>query len=408
MSRVAAKAKKALVVAPFAVCLGFAVARALVADAAPPTGSISATCVETIPSGATRPEMTEKFPDEAISGYAANLELVIKHGKGETVFPNGFKVQAGSEALRSLEKQGFAIPDVDGGSGPKMETKVDHDSATTTVTLPILILPPAPGRVSMTLPPLPITVSRANNDIMTICTQPHDVLAEDPVANETDPQVKANPPGRHQREDWPFLRNLSLAVLGGLILGAIAGYFLLRQLRKPKPVKEVPKRVPWVVALEELEALRQSSLLVDGKKPEYFDAVSDCVRKYLGARYGFEGLGFDGLDTTTDEMRALLRRVKPPIKNIEDIGLFLSDCDLVKFARLVPTEDDCLATIDKGDAIVRATMPIATAQATAAKVGAAEPGKPPNATPPPPPATPTPPPPPPAPPPAAPPPTVSP
>ena len=394
MKRARQKAKLALALAPAVVLAGFAVTKALVAEAAPPTGSVNATCVETIPTGATRPEMTETFPDEGISGYAANLELVIKHGKGETVFPNGFKVQSGSDALRVLEKAGFAIPEVDGGSGPKLETKVEHDIATTKVTLPILVLPPQAGRVSMTLPSLPITVARADNEIMTICTAPHDIVAEDPVASETDPQVKPNPPGRHQREDWPFLRHLSLAILGGLILGAILGYFIVRQLRKPKPVKEVEKRVPWLVALEELEQLRKSTLLAEGKKPEYFDAVSDCIRKYLGDRYGFEGLGFDGLDTTTDEMRALLRRVKPPIKNLDDIGLFLSDCDLVKFARLIPTESDCLATIDKGDAIVRATMPITVGQALGAAKAEGAPAETPTEVGPPPPPPPTPPPPP--------------
>jgi hypothetical protein len=46
---------------------------------------------------------------------------------------------------------------------------------------------------------------------------------------------------------------------------------------------------------------------------ELFDRVSDTVRKYLGARYGFEGLGFDGLETTTAEMMTLLKRVRPGV-----------------------------------------------------------------------------------------------
>ena len=56
-----------------------------------------------------------------------------------------------------------------------------------------------------------------------------------------------------------------------------------------------------------LDELRRSSLLTEKRTAEYFDRVSDSVRKYLGARYGF---GFaavhairiheDGLDGGAD------------------------------------------------------------------------------------------------------------
>ena len=36
--------------------------------------------------------------------------------------------------------------------------------------------------------------------------------------------------------------------------------------------------------------------------------MSDAVRKYLGGRYGF-----DGLETTTGEMTSILKRVEPPV-----------------------------------------------------------------------------------------------
>jgi hypothetical protein len=381
-------ARTALAIAPLVAGATFVISQALVvsmapAQPSPPLGQISATCVENIPSGATRPEMTETFPEDGISGYASNLEIELKHGKGETVLPNGFKISPQSDASRALERSGFGIPDSDGGFGPKLDTKIEGDGAITKLTIPILVLPPKAGRVTMKLPSLPITVARADNEIMTLCTSPHEIVAEDPVASENDPQVKQNPPGRPQKEDWNFIRYLLIGILAGLFLGAIIGYFLVKALRKPKPEKVVPKRVPWVVALEELEALKKSTLLAEGKPAEYFDAVSDCLRKYLGQRYGFEGLGFDGLDTTTDEMRALLRRVKPPIKSLPAISEFLSDCDLVKFARLVPTETECVGTLDKAEMIVKSTMPPTTgAGAARANVAPPAPVAPPAAPPP--------------------------
>ncbi len=324
---------------------------------APPTGKINGSCVETIPSGATRPDITETFPDDGFSGYAATLELTVKHGKGETVLPNGFKVQSATEAYRALDRAGFAIPYVDGGSGPTLETKPEGDGAITKVKLPILLLPPNPGRNTLTLPALPISVSRANGAVMTLCTQPHTIVVEDPIANENDPKVKPNPSARHQKEEWKFLEYLLLGILGGLLVGLLLGYLIWKWLRRPKPVVVVPKRVPWLLALEELEELRHSPLLTEGRKAEFYDKVSDCVRKYLGSRYGFDNLGIDGLDTTSDEMRALLKRVRPPIRSLDAISEFLADCDLVKFARMTPSEVECLAAVIKSEAIIRATMP---------------------------------------------------
>ena len=360
--------------------------------AAPPGSKISATCVETIPNGATRPEVTETFPDEGFSGYASSLELTIKHGKGETVLPNGFRVETSSDAFRALDKAGFAIPATDGGSGPSIETHEVGDGSVTKLTIPIVTLPPKPGRVTMTLPSLPVSVARANNEVMTLCTQPHDIVVDEPIANETDPKVKQNPPPRRQKEEWIFLEHLLLGILAGLALGIVAGYFIVKQLRKPKPVYVAPKRKPWAVALEELEGLRGSTLLSEGHKAEFYDKVSDCVRTYLGARYGFDQLGIDGLETTSDEMRALLKRVRPPIKNVEAISEFLADCDLVKFARVAPAEVDCLAAVVKGEGIVRATMPVERPRGQKKR----SPHDPREGTPPPPPAPPATPPPPPA------------
>ena len=37
--------------------------------------------------------------------------------------------------------------------------------------------------------------------------------------------------------------------------------------------------------------------------------------------------------------------------------MFLKDCDLVKFANVTPTEEDCRKALDAGERIVRVSMP---------------------------------------------------
>jgi hypothetical protein len=309
-------------------------------------------CTENVPAGATRPEIIEKFPTKGLSGWASHLEITLKHGKGETVLPDGFRVQTASDAGRALDVAGFVVPDPDGGSPPTIARETADGPGVTKLTIPFVPLPKDPGRNNMTLPPVPIVIARASGELVTVCTKPHLILVEDPTANEPDPKVKPNPPPRPQREDWEAARKVAIGILIGAIATAI-GLWALRWWRKrPRVVKGPPPKLPWVLALEELAAIRRSSLLADGQGDQYYDLVSDSVRKYLGARYGF-----DGLEATTDEMHGFLIRVRPPISRMVEIMRFLEECDLVKFARVVPTDQDCTDALDRGETIVHMTMP---------------------------------------------------
>jgi hypothetical protein len=174
---------------------------------------------------------------------------------------------------------------------------------------------------------------------------------------------RANPPPRHQIEDWPLIRWLLIALVALLVIAAIVTWWVRRQMRKPVPAPIPVRRLPWEEALSEL-AEHVKSPLMDPRneatkgRVELFDKVSDTLRKYLGARYGFEGLGFDGLETTTDEMMTLLRRVRPAVPRLDVIDSFLTECDLVKFARVVPEATDCKLAIERAETVVRATIPV--------------------------------------------------
>ncbi len=204
------------------------------------------------------------------------------------------------------------------------------------------------------LPPMPITVARANGEVMTLCTPRQRVVIEDPITNEVEPKVKPNPPPRSQREDWELARQLTIGLAIGAALGVAGAFFFRWWRRRPQVVVAPPPRLPWLTALDELEAIRRSKLIAENRTAEYFDRVSNCVRKYLGARYGF-----DGLESTTDEMRAVLKRVRPQVPGLKRISSFLEECDLVKFARATPDGEACLDALARGEEIVRTTIPAA-------------------------------------------------
>lgn len=326
-----------------------------------------ASCSEHVPPGATRPEIKEVFPERGLSGYAAHLEVTVTHGKGETVLPEGFKIQSASDAAKALSSAEFVIPDPDGGAAPSIHVEHGESTSTSKLLIPFVPLPKNPGRNMMVLPPVPIAVARASGELVTVCTAPHPIVVEDPIANEANPEVRPNPPPRPQREEWVLAKQVAIGLVIAAVTALLTVLFIRRWKSRPKPAPVVPTKLPWIAALEELDEIRRSSLLADQRTGEYFDRVSDCVRKYLGARYGF-----DGLETTTDEMRALLRRVYPTVPVINDIGDFLGDCDLVKFARVEPAEDDCLRALSIGETIIRKTIPPPMTRAAAATSAASE------------------------------------
>ena len=322
-------------------------------DATAQLAAVEGTCTQHVPEGKKPPTLTEQLPARSLSGHAALLQVVIEHGKGETVLPDGFRHQLGSDEMRALEEAGFILPDPDGGAGLSLSSEVEGERVKTTVRIPVVPLPPEPGRHELVLPPLPIAIARASGELVTVCTEPHRIVVDDPIANTPDPKPKDNPPPRRQLEEWTAAKQVVYASLIALVVGALVAWLLGKWLRRPKPAPPpTPPRPPWEVALEELHDLRLAGLIDDGRFAEHFDRVSFTARKYLGDRYGF-----DGLESTTREMLSVLRRVVPPIAALPQIERFLRKADLVKFARLTPTANECRTALEQGEEIVRRTIP---------------------------------------------------
>jgi hypothetical protein len=327
---------------------------ALADDAGLPPSKVTG-CTEVIPQGAARPDLSDVLPTRGRSGYAASLVVTVHHGKGESVLPSGLSLQAHSEAVDELRTAGWVFPEQDGSAGARLTTKPEPghaDRVTTTLELPLLALPPTGGRHVLTLPPLPISIARASGEVATMCTHEHKITIDDPTAETVDPQPRGNPPGRVQREEWTALKRGLIYGSIGVLAGALLAWLVARWIRRPRPAPPPPPpRPPWEVALEKLDEVRHAGLLTTYRYSEYYDRVGDAVREYFGGRYGF-----DGLECTTDEMLTELRRSALAGISLEEVALFLQQCDLVKFARMTPSQDDCQKALGDAELIVRKTM----------------------------------------------------
>lgn len=323
--------------------------------------SVYSSCVEHVPAGAARPTLRETFPATGLSGYVLWLSVEVEHGRGETLLPAGFSFTGRGGDAEALARAGFTLPAPESGQAPRVEPAPAGAGPRTSsrVLVPFVGLPKQPGRATLTLPPLPVAVSRASGEVTTVCTAPHEVALEEPTASTPEARPKPNPPPRRQREHWQAAENAAGALLAALV-GLAAGFLLYRWWSaRPRPVPPPPPPRPaWEVAIEDLALLRTGPLLAEGRHAELVARVSAVLRRYLGERYGFEGL-----EATSKEVRRTLRRLFPPLPVLAEIDKLLDETDLVKFARVTPDEADCVALCELADRVVRATIPAAVAAA---------------------------------------------
>ena len=317
------------------------------------------TCQRYIPEGSVAPKMTATFPDRGLSGYALWLELEIQHDTGVSVLPGGFETQLRGAEAKSIEQAGFALTDPKGYASPSIETS-DGPSGRrlSKVRIAVIALPKKAGRAQLTLPAFPIAMTRGSGEVITLCTQPHRIIIEDPVANESDPKPHSNPQPQRQLEQWSAMRN---AVLGGLMALAVGGLlaWLIHLWRKrERPVAPAPPAPPpWGTGLGRGDRLRRGAMESDDDRKQQYDHISHAVRRYLGDRYDF-----DGLESTTAEILEGCEQIHPRIGPLEDIAHFLQSVDVVKFANATPTEAECHVLLERGLAIVRQTVPSPSAE----------------------------------------------
>lgn len=129
-------------------------------------------------------------------------------------------------------------------------------------------------------------------------------------------------------------------ILGGLLLAiliAAAIYFYVKRKNPIKAfIKEKPKEPAHVVALKELDHLKDEKLWQKGKVKEFHSTLTDILRKYLQDRYGIPAL-----EQITPEIMNSLSKVDLPDDKIADrLKQVLELADLVKFAKMEPLPDE--------------------------------------------------------------------
>jgi hypothetical protein len=145
---------------------------------------------------------------------------------------------------------------------------------------------------------------------------------------------------------WEWLW-LTLAVLAVLAILAVA-WWLWSRARSRVPV------VPLVPAHIRAKEALAKALEIIGQPKEFCTLVSDTIRMYLEERFNFRAP-----ERTTEEfLRELSETNLLTPEQKESLGRFLECCDLVKFAKYEPGENELRELHSSAGRLVEETEPM--------------------------------------------------
>ena len=157
--------------------------------------------------------------------------------------------------------------------------------------------------------------------------------------------------------DWTMLLIIILIIL----IAAIAAYYVWKYYKKKNANIEKPEVkvvLPhYAIALNSLKDLEEKKLWQNGYIKEYHSEITEIIRLYFEKRFNLPAL-----ELTTSEALYHLRNIGAA-KNIVDITeSFLSNADMVKFAKFQPYHSVNEEMMKQAIEIVQRTIPLEDAK----------------------------------------------
>ncbi len=150
---------------------------------------------------------------------------------------------------------------------------------------------------------------------------------------------------------------LTILIYAAIIIAIAAlAYFLYRRYKKKQEgieVKEVvPRTPPYITALNNLHILEEEKLWQQGKVKEYHSKITEIIRKYFEDRFYLPAL-----ELTTTEAVSRLKDRYDTTEILNTTEEFLTNADLVKFAKYNPVPDLNAVMMKQAYEIVEKTIP---------------------------------------------------
>lgn len=153
----------------------------------------------------------------------------------------------------------------------------------------------------------------------------------------TDATIKDIKAPFNEPFDWKWYLPMVYWGAGAILLVALIVLIILK-LTKKKPevvIERKPDVPPHILALQQLEKVKEEAIWKDGKTKEYYSSISDSVRLYIEGRFGIQAL-----ELTTDEIVRAFKSQVVDAASKEKLQQLLVLSDFVKFAKVLPIEQE--------------------------------------------------------------------
>lgn len=187
------------------------------------------------------------------------------------------------------------------------------------------------------IPPVEIKYKlRGEKEERVLRTDKINIVVESVKPSEAGDIKEIKPPVEIPYNWKPVVMWASVAV--GVILITFLCWYIYKKRRELKaavPSQVGPATPAHEIAYERLKKLAESDLLLNGLIKEYYIEISEIIRQYIEGRYKIVAM-----ELTTADLINRMRDDGILAENIIMFEEFLSKCDLVKFAKYVPTTSE--------------------------------------------------------------------
>lgn len=184
-----------------------------------------------------------------------------------------------------------------------------------------------------------------------LSTSPIQIVVESVKPSMAGDIRDIKPPVDIPKNWWLFFLQIGIGLaLCGAVIGGVFLYRRWKAGRGLLPVREAPLKPPHEIALEALDRLKNSDLLQKGEIKLFFIELSEIIRRYIGDRYFVVAM-----EMTTTEVLEKLSQMGLSEEIFQFFEEFFRRCDLVKFAKYVPSQDEIRETTDMAYTLIHKT-----------------------------------------------------
>lgn len=198
---------------------------------------------------------------------------------------------------------------------------------------------------NLEIPAISVETVTTSGEKGLLVSEPIKISVQSVLTGNQDALKDLKPQAGIEADYKPFL--FLLAALGA------AAYLVYRLIQYFKRRKKAPSPKPERVrsaeeaAREAIARLLARRLVEQGSFKEFYLELSEIIKRFLGSK-----LGIHSLERTTEEFTRDLRAASVPSAQYRMIREFLEDCDLVKFAKYQPGQDEVERIIARSYAMI--------------------------------------------------------